>query len=100
MIIVLKPEATKADADEILAKIEAAGLKGYRIGGAQVSEKHANFILNDDDASARDIEALIREIQQRVLDRFGVRLHTEVKILGEETSSLELGGGQQATPKG
>ena len=80
--------------------IEAAGLKGHRIGGAQVSEKHANFILNDHDASARDIEALIREIQQRVLDRFGVHLHTEVKILGEETSSLELGGGQQATPKG
>ena len=63
--------------------IEAAGLKGYRIGGAQVSPKHANFIVNTDRALATDIEALIAYIQQVVLDHSGILLQPEVKIVGQ-----------------
>ncbi len=63
--------------------IEAAGLKGYRIGGAVVSEKHANFLLNTGSATASDVLALIRHIQGEVERRFGVRLELEVELLGE-----------------
>ena len=63
--------------------IEAAGLKGHRIGGAEVSTKHANFIINRDNASARDIEQLIEFVQQTVLDVHGVELLHEVRIVGE-----------------
>ena len=63
--------------------IEAAGLKGHRIGGAEVSTKHANFIINRDDASATDIEELIEHVRQTVLDEFGVELQHEVRIVGE-----------------
>ena len=62
--------------------IEAAGLKGLRIGGVLVSEKHANFILNDQNGTAADIEALIRTIQQAVKEKFSVDLETEVQIVG------------------
>ncbi|MFY9386085.1 MAG: UDP-N-acetylenolpyruvoylglucosamine reductase, partial [Dethiobacteria bacterium] len=64
--------------------IEAAGGKGLSIGAARVSEKHANFIVNTGGASARDIESLIELIRQRVKDKFGVELETEVRIVGEE----------------
>ena len=63
--------------------IEAAGLKGYRIGGAEVSEKHANFIINRDDATATDIEELIEHVRQTVLDVHGIELVHEVRIIGE-----------------
>ena len=63
--------------------IEAAGLKGYRIGGAEVSTKHANFIINRDEASATDIEELIEHVRQTVLDEQGVALKHEVRIVGE-----------------
>ncbi len=63
--------------------IEAAGLKGYRVGDAVVSDKHANFILNTDNARANDIEALLRHVQASVKDRFGVELEPEVRIVGE-----------------
>lgn len=63
--------------------IEAAGLKGHRIGGAEVSTKHANFIINRDDASASDIEELIEHVQKTVLDVHGVDLQHEVRIVGE-----------------
>lgn len=63
--------------------IEQCGLKGTRIGGASVSLKHANFIVNDGTASAADIEALIVLIQQRVEAETGVRLTPEVHIVGE-----------------
>lgn len=63
--------------------IEAAGLKGYRIGGAEVSTKHANFIINRADASASDIEELIEHVRQTVLDVHGVSLKHEVRIVGE-----------------
>lgn len=63
--------------------IEASGLKGLRIGGAVVSGKHANFILNDRKARASDIEALIERMRQGVWARFGVSLVPEVRIVGE-----------------
>ncbi len=63
--------------------IEAAGLKGHRIGGAEVSKKHANFIINRDGASATDIEELIEFVRQTVLDEHGVSLVHEVRIVGE-----------------
>ena len=66
--------------------IEAAGLKGHRIGGAEVSTKHANFIINREDASASDIEELIEHVQKTVLDVHGVSLQHEVRIVGEVTS--------------
>jgi UDP-N-acetylmuramate dehydrogenase len=63
--------------------IERAGLKGHRIGGAQVSEKHANFIVNGGEATAADLEALVRHVQATVERVHGVRLVPEVRILGE-----------------
>ena len=65
------------------ALIEESGLKGKRIGGAMISRKHAGFILNVDNAKAVDVYALIRLIEARVLDRFGVQLEREVKLIGE-----------------
>jgi UDP-N-acetylmuramate dehydrogenase len=65
------------------ALIEEAGLKGERIGGAMVSPKHAGFILNVDRASAADVNALINLIENKVSDRFGVRLEREVRLIGE-----------------
>jgi UDP-N-acetylmuramate dehydrogenase len=63
--------------------IELAGLKGTWLGGAQVSEKHANFIVNAGNASAADIEALLLQVQAEVMRVHGVRLETEVRIVGE-----------------
>jgi UDP-N-acetylmuramate dehydrogenase len=62
--------------------IEELGLKGLRLGGAEVSPIHANFIVNTGNASADDIDALIRNVQQRVQEERGVALHPEVKRLG------------------
>lgn len=62
--------------------IEASGLKGYRIGGAEISSQHANFFLNTGGATAADLAALIRHARAVVLDRFGVLLHPEVQLLG------------------
>ena len=63
--------------------IEAAGLKGCCIGGAMVSEKHANFLINTGSATAADVLALVRHIQQEVERQFGVRLELEVELVGE-----------------
>jgi UDP-N-acetylmuramate dehydrogenase len=63
--------------------IEECGLKGKRVGGAQVSEKHANFIVNVDKATATDIENLIEEVRAEVESKTGVQLHPEVRIIGE-----------------
>ncbi len=62
--------------------IEVSGLKGYRIGGAEVSTKHANFIINTGDASAADIEALIVHVRSEVERLQGVRLQPEVHVAG------------------
>ena len=64
--------------------IDDAGLKGLRVGDAQVSEKHAGFILNLGNATASDILALMGEVQSRVRARFDVNLEPEVRILGED----------------
>jgi UDP-N-acetylmuramate dehydrogenase len=70
--------------DHAARLIEACGLKGYAIGGARVSEKHANFIVNPGGrASAADIESLIEHIRHTVLARQGVDLIAEVRIIGE-----------------
>lgn len=63
--------------------ISDAGLKGYAIGDAKVSEKHAGFIINAGHASSTDIYRLIRYVQQTVLDRYGVELTPEVRFLGD-----------------
>jgi UDP-N-acetylmuramate dehydrogenase len=63
--------------------IEASGLKGHRIGGAEVSKLHANFILTDDTARAADVEALIAHVQRVVKEQQGIQLETEVKVVGE-----------------
>lgn len=70
--------------DHAARLIELCGLKGKKIGGAQVSEKHANFIVNVDHASAADIENLIAEILKVVKEKTGIELHPEVRIVGEE----------------
>lgn len=62
--------------------IEKCGLKGCRIGGAEVSEKHANFILNEDNASSSDIYNLILHIQKTVYDKTGIKLEPEVRMIG------------------
>jgi UDP-N-acetylmuramate dehydrogenase len=63
--------------------IEAAGLKGRRIGGAVVSEKHANFIVNTGSATAADVKALMEVCQAEVAARFGIKLVPEVELVGE-----------------
>ena len=63
--------------------IEQLGLKGYKIGDAQISQRHANFILNCGQAQASDIFQLIRYIQEKVEDRWSVSLEPEVKLVGE-----------------
>jgi len=65
--------------------IESVGLKGFRIGGAVVSQKHANFIINEGAATASDIESLISHVRSEVERVHGVRLKPEVLILGEES---------------
>lgn len=66
------------------ALIEEAGLKGRTVGGAQVSDKHAGFIINIGGATARDVLQLIGEVQEAVSARFGISLETEVRVIGEE----------------
>jgi UDP-N-acetylmuramate dehydrogenase len=70
--------------DHAARLIEAAGLKGFRIGGAEVSTKHANFIINREQASALDIESLIAHVQQTVLHTHDVELRPEVHIVGTQ----------------
>jgi len=63
--------------------IEDAGLRGYMVGGAQVSEKHCGFVINKDNATAKDVLQLIHDVQDRVYEQFQVKLEPEVKMLGE-----------------
>lgn len=65
------------------AMIEEAGLKGYTVGGASVSEKHSGFVVNNGGATAKDVCEVIRHVQDVVKKKFGVDLETEVKFLGE-----------------
>jgi UDP-N-acetylmuramate dehydrogenase len=74
---------TNPPGDHAARLIDSAGLKGFRIGGARVSEMHANFIVNDGSASATDIEQLIAHVRQTVEQVHGVQLRPEVRIVGE-----------------
>ena len=74
------------------ALIEQCGLKGARIGGAQVSEKHAGFVINAGGATCADILALIRRIRETVKAETGVTLEPEVKILPGDLAREALGG--------
>jgi UDP-N-acetylmuramate dehydrogenase len=73
--------------------IEQAGLKGLAVGGAKVSEKHANFIVNTGKAKAADIEALIERVRAAVAERTGIALELEVRVIGEP-GVLDDGGGR------
>lgn len=63
--------------------IEKAGLKGLSVGGARVSDRHANFILNEKNATAQDVRTLIKRIQDAVHEKFNIRLEPEVKLVGQ-----------------
>ncbi|MBR3941994.1 MAG: UDP-N-acetylmuramate dehydrogenase [Clostridia bacterium] len=63
--------------------IQDADLKGYRAGGACVSEKHAGFVVNDQNGTTADVLAVIRHCQETVLQKFGIQMETEVRIIGE-----------------
>ncbi|WP_243114273.1 UDP-N-acetylmuramate dehydrogenase [Blautia faecicola] len=63
--------------------IQDAGLRGYQVGGAQVSEKHCGFVINKENATAKDVVDLIHDVQRIVYEKFQVQLETEVKFLGE-----------------
>lgn len=71
------------DGDHAARLIEAAGAKGMRIGGARISEKHANFIVADRGATAADVWELIERVRELVADEAGVRLEAEVQTIGE-----------------
>lgn len=63
--------------------IQDAGLRGYRVGGAQVSEKHCGFVINTGDATANDVRQLMEDVKRIVFDKYQVKLEPEVKMLGE-----------------
>ncbi len=65
------------------ALIEESGLKGFKFGGAEISEKHAGFVVNNNGATAKDVLGIINHAQKTVKDKFGVDLEPEVKIIGE-----------------
>ena len=71
------------ESDHAARLIEQSGLKGAKIGGAQISEKHANFIVNTGHATAYDIEQLIAFIKLEIKQQFDVNLQTEVRVVGE-----------------
>ena len=62
--------------------IQDAGLKGYTVGGAMVSEKHAGFVINHGGATAQEVRFLIRQVQKKIQDKFGVHMEPEVRFLG------------------
>lgn len=64
--------------------IEDSGLKGYSVGGAEVSEKHSGFIINKNNATSEEILSLIKHVQETVKGKFGINLETEVRIIGED----------------
>lgn len=63
--------------------IQDAGLRGFQVGGAEISEKHCGFVINKDQATAADIIELMRQVSEKVMQEFGVKLEPEVKTLGE-----------------
>ena len=75
----------KRGTDFITAKlIDECGLKGYNIGGAEVSTKHAGFVVNKGDAKAKDILNLVKYISEKVYEKFGKKIELEVQVIGED----------------
>ena len=72
--------------------IDSAGLKGTRIGDAEISKHHANFFINHGNASASDITTLIRIARKAVLEKFDIELELEIKTIGFEQKELEAYG--------
>jgi UDP-N-acetylmuramate dehydrogenase len=72
--------------------VEAAGLKGHRVGGAAVSELHANFFIASEEASAQDVFDLVHDVRARVRQRFGVELEPEVRFVGPFEGSPDRAG--------
>jgi UDP-N-acetylmuramate dehydrogenase len=79
--------------DHAARLIESAGLKGFSVGGAEVSTKHANFIINSGTATAADVEALIEHVRDTVQQVHGVSLVHEVHIVGESAAKADAGTG-------
>ena len=76
----------KRGTDFITAKlIDDAGLKGYRVGGAMVSTKHAGFVVNENNATAQDVLNLVKHIKQEVYKRFNTQIELEIQVIGEES---------------
>ena len=75
----------KRGEDFVTAKlIDEAGLKGYKVGGAQVSKKHAGFIVNVDNATAKDVIELTDYIKEKIEEKFGKKINLEIQIIGEK----------------
>lgn len=66
------------------AMIDECGLKGFSVGGAQVSEKHAGFVINKNNATAKDVTDLLNAVKEKVLEKFGTKLEPEIVTIGEE----------------
>jgi UDP-N-acetylmuramate dehydrogenase len=71
------------DSQKAWQLVDEAGCRGFQIGGAQVSEKHTNFLINTGDATSADIEALGEEVRRRVLAKSGIDLHWEIQRVGK-----------------
>lgn len=86
------PSGVSSEGTTAGALIDRAGLKGYRVGDAQISEVHANFVVNLGEARAADALACIRRAYEEVRDRFGIRLEPEVRLIGFPAAELEFLG--------
>jgi UDP-N-acetylmuramate dehydrogenase len=75
--------------------VEAAGLKGFRVGGARVSELHANFFIASDGATAQQVYDLVTEVRERVRLTFGIELEPEIRFVGEFDDPVRLGEGSR-----
>ena len=64
--------------------VQDAGLRGYTVGNMQVSEKHTGFIINKGNATCKEVKQIIKDIQERVYEKFGVLLETEIEFIGGE----------------
>ncbi len=80
--------------------VDAAGMRGFRVGGAQVSQKHCNFLINDQEASARDIEQLGETVRARVKAHSGVTLEWEIKRIGRPLGNEPTGEALALAPEG
>jgi UDP-N-acetylmuramate dehydrogenase len=89
---------TNPEGDSAGRLVEAAGAKGLRVGTAQVSEKHANFIQADEGGSADDVVALMAEVRRRVRERHGVELVAETRLVGFPAAEMRAAGVESAAP--